>query len=689
MKQLPAVPIDTDYVKFGGGLDQITPALSILPGRVVDALNYECGVTGGYPRIDGYERFDGHPSPSAATYFSMRLSSSSPIPVVGEVVTGGTSGATGTVVYSNDLTHATAEIAVYVTSGTFVVEAITGNLGATGTISAAGAVQRGLSTGLEDATALNGAADVRRALIAAVPGSGSILGVQMYKGVLYAFRNNVGATATAMYKSAAGGWTAVALGREIAFTSGGTYVIAEGNTITGATSAATAVITRVVLTSGTFAAGTAAGYLVFASQTGTFQAENLDVGANLNVATIAGNSSAITLSPGGRYEFVNYNFGGSTDTLRIYGCDGVNNAFEFDGTVYVKIRTGMTTDTPKHVAAHKKMLFLSFRASSQNSGIGTPYIWTVVSGASEIAIGDDIVGYLVQPGGVLAIFARNSSFQLSGSSTSDFVLSPISDEVGAIPYTLQNIGVAYGLDDRGIVQYTRTQDFGNFNHDTVSRYAQTYVDTIRPLAIASTVYRSRNQYRIYGSDGTGLIMTVEGRKVVGVMPFEYPVDVTCACAGEDSTGKDVVFFGASNGMVYQADKGSSFDGEVIEAYLRMPFNSIKSPRTRKAYRKCVMEMSAVNYSSFRFNPEFSYGDEDLASHRNQTAEVQGAGAYWDAATSIWETFVWDGRLIQSPEFGIEGTGTNLSLVFYNSSEIDLGHTLQGAIIHYTPRRIQR
>ena len=79
------------------------------------------------------------------------------------------------------------------------------------------------------------------------------------------------------------------------FTGGGTYVIAVGDTITGHDSSATAVITGVALTSGTWGAGDAAGTLFFATQTGTFQAEDLDVGANLDVATIAGDSTEETL----------------------------------------------------------------------------------------------------------------------------------------------------------------------------------------------------------------------------------------------------------------------------------------------------------------------------------------------------------------------------------------------------------
>lgn len=81
--------------------------------------------------------------------------------------------------------------------------------------------------------------------------------------------------------------------RKIEFTSGGTYTILKGNTITGATSAATARVEAVIVMSGSWAAGTAAGILYIDSQSGVFVSENLDVGSNSNVATVAADSVRI------------------------------------------------------------------------------------------------------------------------------------------------------------------------------------------------------------------------------------------------------------------------------------------------------------------------------------------------------------------------------------------------------------
>jgi len=80
----------------------------------------------------------------------------------------------------------------------------------------------------------------------------------------------------------------------IYFTSGGIYEMGIGDTITGATSGTTAVIFDILLRDGAFADGDAEGWLWLKTVSAAFQAENLNVGANSNVATIAGDTSPIS-----------------------------------------------------------------------------------------------------------------------------------------------------------------------------------------------------------------------------------------------------------------------------------------------------------------------------------------------------------------------------------------------------------
>jgi len=80
--------------------------------------------------------------------------------------------------------------------------------------------------------------------------------------------------------------------KQVAYTSGGTAELQPGMVVTGETSGATAQVVSLTLTSGTWAAGTAAGVLILDNQVGTFQSENLNATAQANICTIGANPSA-------------------------------------------------------------------------------------------------------------------------------------------------------------------------------------------------------------------------------------------------------------------------------------------------------------------------------------------------------------------------------------------------------------
>ncbi len=660
-----------------------SPALSVDPGALLKAMNYVCGTEGGYERIDGYERFSGKAAPSAAVYYRAPCTFTSGGPAVGNTITGNTSGSTGVVItVGADYINYTKQSAAFTASEVFKVGGI-----AKGTFTASQALN-GETTALLHATALNLAADSYRADISAPAGTYPVRGLAILAGVVYAFVDNAGGTAGEIYKSTVSGWSLITLFSEISFGSG-TAAISEGDTITQLTSGATALVKRVVLESGTWEGGTAAGRLIIGTITGTFDATHiLQVGGG-NKATATSLATAITIIPGGRYETIVSNFTGSTATRRIYGCDGKNHGFEFDGVVYVPIHTGMTVDTPEYVSVFKYQLFFSFHGSSQHSAPGEPYVWTAVMGAGELAVGEDVTGYSVEAE-TLLISSRNSTNLLIGENTDTFAVDPLDAEIGAIPRTIQSVGKTYCLDDRGIIQTTRAQEFGNFNLSTVSKKIQKIINTLRTVVVASAVYRSKTQYRLYGSDGTGVCMTIGiGRNGLEYYftEFLYPNIVACTVTGEDSTGKDVVYFGSTAGMVYQADKGSSFDGEDIEAYLWLPFNHSKSPEILKSYRKATLEMTATGYSAIRIGVEFSYGDTDIQSHPTETKEILGTGGYWDLVD--WDEFYYDTKIVSTPAMSLAADGTNISTIIYSKTDIDLGHKLDGAIIQYMPRRLVR
>ena len=189
----------------------------------------------------------------------------------------------------------------------------------------------------------------------------------------------------------------------------------------------------------------------------------------------------MTLPAGGNYEFVQYNFTGSTDTQRVYGVNGSGLAFEFDGTYLVPIRTGMTTDTPSHIAAHRNYLFLSFRGSLQMSGIGDPYAWSPVLGRrkSQWATRSALLPFPGDATTKPCRYSAASTRTLYGSSSADFKLATASPTTGAKSGTAQWLGAAYCLSDRGVQQVSQSQAFGDFQFNAVSGLIQPLINDIR------------------------------------------------------------------------------------------------------------------------------------------------------------------------------------------------------------------
>jgi len=672
-----------DYAPMVGGLDLLTPAISIQPGKVIDAQNYEPEIGGGYRRIDGYERYDGRTSPSSKTYWSMAVTLTDAV-TTGQTITGLTSGATSTV-----LAQSAGVLIVGGITGTYTEGEAIGNGSPVGTLLTIAENGDSSPSNHADYTLL--AANLQRTLIAEVPGSGRIRGVWRYNNNTYAFRDNAGATAGDMYVATSGGWAKINFGTEIQFT-GAVGEITAGQTIVGGTSAATAVVVKAMLRTGSWTvSGT--GTLIISTVTGTWQSGEAVKVATVTKATSASLATAITRAPGGSLEFVNANFTGSTATKKMYGADGVNTAFEFDGTSYIPIRTGMVVDAPSHILVHKFYLVLSFLGSVQLSGIGNPYAWTVVLGAAEIAVGETITGFLTQTGSTLgasmAVFTEGQTYILYGSSTADFKLTPSVNDIGAMPFTAQNIGNdALMLTKRGIQRFLTTLNYGDFNYASVSHLIQPLITRKRGLQTVATTLKEKNQYRVYFSDGSALAVGLTGDKITSIMPLDYGIPVRCICTAEDSSGSEVTWFGSDTGMVYQDNRGTSQDGASIASWVRLPFNNQKAPRVRKRFRAAVLELVASSYSQIAVTYDLGYGNADVAQGiavMNQP--LIAAGGFWDQFT--WDNFTWDSQSVGNPRISLDGSEKNISMLFYSDRAQDGSHTLQGITLLTSPQKLER
>lgn len=685
------------YYALQGGLDQESAAITVPSGRVIGVQNHEA-VSKGYGRTQGYERFDGQPAPSTTQFWVGTFADGENALAVGDLVNGQTSGATGRII---GFTLTSGSWIAGTAAGTFAIDILTGaftageNLREVTTKKAEIVAVPALSDKNDSANALlwwQQAVDNRRNAIAKPPGEGPCRGVLWYEGVLYSWRDNVGATRCDLWKSSGAGWVTVDLGKRLTFIGGGPVEIVPTNVITGSISGATATVRYVALDAETFwDKGTASGELILDSVVGTFVAdETLNVGASSFIATIQGDAVAVTFPAGGRYDMIVHNFYGATGFERAYGVNGVGKAFEFDGESAILINTGMPDDVPFLIAAHKKHLFLGFpKGSLQNSALGEPRSFTALLGAAEIGMGQELTNLTPNTTDTLLITTASSVAVLTGNDSSDFLLSTLSDEAGARAYTSQRIGNVVYMDERGIRSVAATQTYGNFKLGTYTSLIQATLESKRNLGVqpvASMVIKSKDQYLILFDDGSGISLYM-GRKNPEAMLFQYPFTASSAPFIAQINGTERVFIGATDGFVYELNVGPSFDGAEIEAFLQLPFTHQGAPRMLKRYHKALIECVCGPDTAIAVVAQFDYAAGYQPYAHGDVFGVRGAGGIW--GLSNWTEFYWSAPTVAQAESYLQGVGENMSLVIFSKSKSMAGYILQGVTTMFSARGQKR
>lgn len=687
-----------DLFVLSGGLNIMDPPLTVPPGELLGCLNFEPGIIGGYRRCDGYERYDGHASPTDTSFTMINFTTSAFTPAAGTAISESGSGATGVVAY---LDAVNSNVILIVSSGTFV------GLGSTLTAGAQTATSVG--TPYVNGAPTNALANTYyyekwlylQSAIGPVGGaaaSGAVLGCVSYASGIYAFRNNAAGTQALMFQGTSAGWVQVALGIKVRFSVGiyNNYMLApaDGTVLVGLTSGATFTINRTGTLSGTWGID-AAGYFITASITGTPVAnEALQVGG-VTYATYLSNS-AQTLPAGGTYYFRTHNFDvaqNPTTGFRLYGVNGIGNGFEFDGTTFTLIETGMSPDTPTHLEIHADYLFFAFPSGSlQNSGYQLPLNWNPVFGADERSVGEPVTFMREDVSQTLVIGTRRRIWTLVGLQVSAFQIRVYASNTGAYANTDENVGQILFAEDRGITTVAAAAQYGDFEAMslsdkilklTVARFAS---DT----AVGAIVTRKKNLYRLIFASGAVLALGINASgKFIGWTQGLYSNPPSCVTSGfwENSSGLQIerAFFGSTNGYLYEIDKGRSFDGAVVNFFVRTAYNATKSPDVFKRYRRVQVDVAPEGQATVQMAVDADYGARTGQSA--STFDLAGNGGFWDITT--WDQFNWDSYAYRQMIMKLEAEGYNIGIIITGSANNDTPFTVSSVDYQYSYRIINR
>ena len=538
------------------------------------------------------------------------------------------------------------------------------------------------------------AADTKRDYIGAVPGEGPVLGIWQLGHDTYVVRNVHDNTEAAIYRSSSEGWVRVELGYEADFANGTRDLLTEGTTLYQGVNEFT--LDRRSIEGGSITGADNEGRLVISGDVAPVDGALYTENPNVNKACDIAESQKIVLLPNtedepSKYETVKSDFGTG---YKIYGCDRKNTAFEFDGSVYFPIRTAWETnpygDRPRHITSFQNHLFLSFDSNVSHSGVGLPLSFDTLDGAHTFATQGKVTGFLVEPGehggGALAIFNRDRIFVLYGTSEIDFQMVRYREEVGAYEGSIQEVTDTVFLDDRGLRKLQTVQAFGNFQHATISEHCRSFLQETGRFGesnvVGSYLVRQKNQYRVHFKDGYGLAVTFDMHKPLGIMPLNFGIDASFVYSSEDGFGRERIFMGSTDGFVYELEKGTSFDGRPISAFLlthyHFPDNTIG---WKKRYHSMIVEGEGTAYADFDVSTILDYNLTQFAERPTFEEVVNHVSAFWDHA--FWDEFYWDGRAIGPAHVKMHGKGENVAVLIRKKSKSYTPLLLSGVNLRYS------
>ena len=695
-----------DHIVLLGGLDYISSPLTISPGRLWRALNFE-PVEAGYRRLAGYERFDGRPAPSDAAYWVLgrTLVSGESNPEVGATVTGVASEATGIVLAIADGEWVLREVA-----GTFDAGE---ELAVSGTTiaNASGVARRfGAATIADDLDYRDLAAKVRRDVITKVPGSGPVRGVWTYMGDVFAVRDNAGATAGVMHRATPDGWTAVA---GVTLPPGGTYRFQNHNFMGQSGSLTMFGVNGVgkafsMLKGGTVETPT--WTFTSLSAVGGDESAALDkpthIAVQNNHLMLAYRGGSLIISSVGDPENFDAEMGASEiasgqEINGLLGGVGLGNTLVV-GDDHIQVLYG--NDPEDFVLQDQSQASTGGVENSLQSVGGPIYLDNrgVRSVTTTEAWGNWVIGSMtsdIQPWLDRQRTARNIAVGSMRVRSADQYRLWFASGVGIIIYVgRQNPEIClldYGSDeditldfDAGEVEPTVGQILTGAVSEATARIDQ--VKTTSGSWASNNAAGTLHLYDVVGTFQNDELVTTTNGNIAEVdgdaTPDAHKIIPCVSVSAEDSDRIERVYFGCESGFVYEADRGRSFDGRAIEAFARLPLNHTGQPTQQKRFIRADVHCD-VPGGQATIGLSAIYEDGRAPEQGLTDGEIAGGGGFWDEA--LYDEFVWETPLNGYHVYDLAGIGRNASLLMISNQSKEASWTLNGISLHHSPRRAER
>ena len=389
----------------------------------------------------------------------------------------------------------------------------------------------------------------------------------------------------------------------------------------------------------------------------------------------------------GTYTYDRYNLVG---TDYIVWADGANYAAKYDGTTVTELNATGAPSDPKYIKGFKHALFFAGMSSSPAEVVFTaPYSdnnFDPANGAGSIFV-DSKITALFPFRGDLFIFSEERIYKLSGSTLADFVLEPVTRDIGCLNgATVQEVaGEIVFLGRDGLRTVAGTARIGDVELGTISKPVQKLFEGITDVdQFNSVVIPDKTQYRIFFNN-TDTRLAEQTRGVIMVRkPESYEFAETngiqTACTDSITVqGTTYILHGGYDGYVYRQEQGNDFDGTTIIGRYRSPDLTLGDAGIRKAFQRVIINYSPTGTVNADLFLRYDYEDPNVPRPAAYPFDSTKVVAIY--GTSAYGTATYGGQtnpLVRQP---VEGSGFALALRVVDNG-VSYPYSLKGFQLEY-------
>ena len=376
----------------------------------------------------------------------------------------------------------------------------------------------------------------------------------------------------------------------------------------------------------------------------------------------------------GVYTFERFNFDGN-DKLIV--ADG-NNAPTVFNTSFAatdvssagsgEVSTAVTG--AKFVAVFKDHMFYAGMASNKQEVVfSVPFDednFATGSGAGSFKVDDTITGLKVFRED-LFVFCQDRIFKLSGTSSSNFAVTPVTRNIGCVNgQTIQEFaGDLIFLAPDGLRTVAGTARIGDVELGTISTPVQSVFNTniANASGFRSLVIPNKTQYRVFFTKSGVLQATTEGvltslrgqsfefANLKGIRPTSTDTVTTAT--------ETIVIHGGDGGYVYRQESGNDFDGTAVGGKYRSPDLSFGDPGIRKHMHRVLVSYKPE--SSISADMFLRYDYEDPNAPRPAAYSLTASDIVAVYGTGVYGTATYGGQSEPLLRQSVEGSGFTVAL----------------------------